>query len=463
VSRLGTHVATLLIKNALLVATMDEDERELAGCDVLVDGPAIAEVGPGLEATADETINATDCVVLPGFVNTHNHCFQALYRSIPEVLDVNFVEWITFLTNLWLREPFSPDAVYSAALVNFGELLLTGCTATADQHYVYPSQQPSTFVDRTIDAARDAGIRFHPARGCLTLGRSRGGLVPDEFTQPEDVVLRHSQDLIERYHDPGDYAMTRLVLAPLGLYSDTEAIYREMRALAAEHSGVHCHTHLYEIADAEFSEANYGMRPLEFMERVGWAGDDVLFYHVVAPQPTQAEVLRLAQTGSFVSHCVASDMRLGYGLTPMRELIDAGANVCLGTTGVASNMGADMLLEAKLCLLAHRLRGDERLWLTAREVLRLATKEGARGLGRDDLGSLEPGKCADLAIFDLNRIDMSGHHDPLAALLFQGISHQTKATIVNGKVVARDGVLLGFDQEEATRRANDWARRLVAK
>jgi cytosine/adenosine deaminase-related metal-dependent hydrolase len=197
------------------------------------------------------------------------------------------------------------------------------------------------------------------------------------------------------------------------------------------------------------------------MERVGWAGEDVLFYHVVAPTPTSDEVRRLAANGSFVSHCVGSDMRLGYGLTPMRELIDAGGNVCLGTTGPASNVGADMLLEAKLCLLAHRLRGDEQLWLTAREVLRLATKEGARALGRNDLGSIEPGKGADLAIFDLNRIDMAGHHDPLAALLFQGISHQTKATIVNGKVVAREGRILGFDQDEATRNANDWARRLV--
>src|SRR5262249_18694102 len=166
------------------------------------------------------------------------------------------------------------------------------------------------FVDRTSDAAREAGIRFHPSRGCLTLGRSKGGLVPDEFTQSEDVVLRHSQDLIERFHDPGDYAMTRIVLAPLGLYSDTEDIYRELRALAGDHEGVHCHTHLYEVADAEFSEEKYGERPLAFMERVGWAGDDVLFYHVVAPQPTSDEVTRIAETGSFVSHCVGSDMRL---------------------------------------------------------------------------------------------------------------------------------------------------------
>jgi 8-oxoguanine deaminase len=453
----------LLVRNALLVATMDDGRREIPDCDVLIDGPVVADVGPGIEAEADEVIDATGCVVLPGFVNTHNHSFQALYRVIPETQQVNFVDWITYLTRLWLEHPFSPDAIHAAAIVNFGEMLLTGCTATADQHYLYPSDHSPPFVDRAIEAAAEIGIRFHPARGCLTLGRSNGGLVPDEFTQSENEILRHAQALISNYHDPAPHAMVRVVLSPLGIYSDTETIYREMRTLAKEHPGVHCHTHLYEVADEEFSREKYGIRPLDFMERVGWEGTDVLFYHVVAPLPTADEVSRLAHAGSFISHCVASDMRLGYGLTPIREFLDAGANVCLGTTGPASNTGADMLTEMRLCLLAHRLRFSEpERWPSAREILWLGTRGGALGLGRDDLGSLEPGKGADLGIFDLNRVDMTGQHDPLAALLFMGSCHYTKATIVNGRVVAREGRLLTVDQDRAAREATDWARRLTA-
>jgi cytosine/adenosine deaminase-related metal-dependent hydrolase len=322
-----------------------------------------------------------------------------------------------------------------------------------------PGQSPA-FIDREIDAAREAGIRFHPARGCMSLGRSQGGLVPDEFAQPEDAILRHASDLIDKHHDAAPYSMVRIVLAPTGIYSDTERIYREMRNLARTRPGVHCHTHLYELKDEQFSLEKYGLRPLDFMERVGWVGPEVLFYHVVNPNPD--EVRRIGRSGSFVSHCVAPDMRMGYGLCPVRELLDAGANVCFGTTGPAANDGCDMLGDLRLGLMAHRLRFREpERWLSARDLLRIATRNGARGLGRDDVGSIESGKAADLAIYNVDRIDMAGNHDPLAALLFMGACHYTRATIVNGRVVARDGRLLTMDQEEATRTANAWAHRLV--
>lgn len=457
----NTGTASLLIKNARIVATMDADDKEIPYCDVFIKDSKISAVGTDLGVSADDTIDASGCVVLPGFVNTHNHAYQALYRSIPQTLDVGFVEWLGYLSSVWMKKPVTPEATRSASLVNFGELLLSGCTTTADQFYPYSSGIPQTYVGHSFDAAEVAGIRLHAARGCCTLGSSKGGLVADAITQTEAVVMRHAQELIEQYHDANDLAMKRMLLAPLGIYADTETIYREMRGLADSYTSVHLHTHLHEIADVDFAQQHYGLRPIEFMEKVGWMGEDVVFYHMSAPAPTSDEVSRLAQSGSFVSSCVGSDMRLGYGLAPLRELIDAGGNVCLGTTGPASNVGADLVTESKLCLLAHRLRGDEALWLTVREVLRMATKGGARALGRPDLGSIEPGKGADLAIFDVSGIDMAGHHDPVAALLLQGSSHVTKATVVNGKVVVRDGRLTTFDQEEATRDANDWARRLV--
>jgi 8-oxoguanine deaminase len=456
-------MGTLLIKNALVVATMDDERNEIRDCDILIDGRSIAQVAQTLDVGADEEIDAHNCVVIPGLVNTHNHCFQALYRAIPETQQVHFVDWITYLSTLWLRNPVSPEAVYAAARLNFAELVLTGSTTTADQHYLYPEGQPSDYVDRTIEAAREIGIRFHPARGCVTMGRSSGGLVADEFAQTEDEVLNHASDLIARYHDPEPYAMVRIVLAPLGLYSDTKEIYAEMATLARDHSGVGLHTHLHEVADEEFTRERYGLRPLVVMKDVGWLGRDVLFYHVVAPHLTDEEIDVLARSGTWVSHCPVSDLRVGYGLAQMREFFEAGVPVCFGTTGPASNSGADLLIEMKLALLVHRVRFDQPdRWLSARDILWMATRGGAAALGRDDIGAIEPGKAADLAIFDLGRLDMSGQHDPVAALLFQGSCHFTKATIVNGQIVAEDGRLVTADQEAISRDANRRAHDLTA-
>lgn len=456
-------MATLLLKNALVVATMDDERRELPDCDVLVDGPAIVRVEPGIDEPADEVIDCRGCVVLPGFVNTHNHLFQTLYRVMPQTQATDFVTWIGFLSQLWLRNPPVPDAVHAAALANFGEMLVTGTTTSADQHYLHIPGVPKLMVDRSVDAAREIGIRFHPARGCCTLGRSNGGLVADEICETEDEVLEHAADLIARYHDPSPYAMTRMVLGPLGPYADTETIYREMALLADEHPGVTLHTHLHEIADMAFCLERYGLRPLELMERAGWVGDRVLFYHMSDPAPTREDVDKVAAMGCHVSHCLGSDMALSYDVMPIRDLVDAGANLCLGTTGCASNLGGHVLIEARFVAAVHRLSSkDPRRWVTPREVLWMATRGGAAGLNRDDIGSLEPGKAADIAVFDTNRLDFVGAHDPLAALVMLGATHHTKATVVNGRVVARDGHLVSMDEQTIVQQASDWARRLTA-
>ena len=268
---------------------------------------------------------------------------------MPAVQQTDFVTWITHMSGMWLRNPPPDDAVYTAALVNFGEMLITGCTASADQHYLYGPGLPEHAVDRTVDAAREIGIRFHPARGC-TMGVSKGGLVRDEITQPENTVLKHAEALIAKYHDPKPNAMIRMILAPLGPYSDAETIYREMRVLADEHPGVMLHTHLHEVSDYDLCKTRYGVTPLGLMERAGWIGDRVLFYHMSAPAPSGDEIRQIARMGVHVSHCCGSDMALSYGLPPVRELLDAGAHVCLGTTGCASNLGGHILIEAHSCM-----------------------------------------------------------------------------------------------------------------
>jgi cytosine/adenosine deaminase-related metal-dependent hydrolase len=456
-------MAKLLIKDALLVATMDDQGREIADCDILIEDGRIAAVGPALAAAADETIDARNCVVLPGFVNTHNHLFQALYRAVPAVQQTDFVSWITHMSGMWLRNPPPSEAIFTAALVNFGEMLITGCTLSADQHYLYGPGLPDDAVDRTVDAAREIGIRFHPARGCCTMGASKGGLVNDQIVQSEDVVLRHAETLIAKFHDPAPNAMIRMILSPLGPYADSEAIYREMATLADAHPGVGLHTHLHEVSDYELCKSRYGITPLDLMERTGWVGDRVLFYHMSAPAPNAAEIRQIAQMGVHVSHCCGSDMALSYGLPPVRELLDAGAHVCLGTTGCASNLGGHILIEARFVHAVHRLRSqDHKQWLSPREVLRMSTRDGADGMGRRDLGRIAPGMGGDVAIFDLNRLDRVGQHDPLAALVMTGASHLTKATVVNGRVVARDGHLTLTDEQKILHDAALWAKRLVA-
>ena len=457
-------MSRILLKNATAIATMDDERRELANADLLVEGRVIAEVGPDLEERGGDTvIDASGCLVLPGFVNTHNHLFQTLYRVTSGTQEVGFVDWLGYLAGIWGRMPPPPEAIEVSALVNFAEMLMTGTTTSADQHYPYWPGQPPTYVDRTIDAAQQIGIRFHPARGCCTLGQSEGGLVPDEIAQDEQQVLEHAQELITKYHDPEPFSMVRLVLAPLAPYSDTETIYREMRALADLNPKVHLHTHLHEIADLDFCLEKYGLRPVEFMERCGWLGEDVVLYHMSAPTPNEADVKMLAETGTYVSQCLGSDMRLSYEWMPMRELLDAGGNVCLGTTGCASNLGGHILIEARLTLAAHRMRiRDPETYLSARDILWIATRGGAEALGRDDIGVIAPGKAADIAVFDLDRVDRVGHHDPLAALLYCGASHYTKATLVDGRLVVRDGELVTVDEPELVARAKDWAARLMS-
>ena len=457
--------ATLLVKNADLVVTMDEGRREIPHCDVLIRDNVVVDVGPNLDGRADETLDARGCLVVPGLVNTHNHIWGTLYRGVSAIQEALWPACAAGLTALMHERPVTPEALYAAALANLGKHLLTGCTTTSDHHWVYVRGGPIDFVEREVEAAQEIGIRFHPSRGCMSLGRSEGGLADDEFIEPEDQILSHAQDLIDRYHDPSRLAMIRIILAPAAIYSDSETIFRETRALANQHPGVLLNTHLYQGDSDQMCLSRYGVTPLEFMERVDWVGEEVVYYHFDTEDPD--EVRRVAERGTGVSVCTAIDLRMGYSgpsgaIAPVRELLDADANVCIGTSNPFADCGRGMLDDMRVCLLANRIRFDKpEDWVTAREVLWIATRGGARALGRDDIGSIEPGMAADLAVFDLTKIDMAGHQDPVVFLTAS--CGYTKATIVNGRIIVRDGRLLTVDQDEVARNANEWARRLVPR
>lgn len=465
---------TLLIEKADWVITMNGRGERLREADVLVRGPAIVALGPGAGAAARaearasgepivEVIDGRGKVVIPGLVNTHHHLYQTLTRNIAEVQDIPLFPWLVRLYEIW-RE-LDREAVEVGALVGLGELLKTGCTTSADHHYVFPRKAGAGggdrgdgagagrgLIDAQIEAARRLGIRFHPTRGSMALGRSRGGLPPDDVVQTEEEILADSRRLAETYHDPSRYAMCRLALAPCSPFSVTPELMRETADLARG-LGLRLHTHLAETKDEErFCQEKFGCRPLEYMERLGWVGDDVWFAHAV--HLDDAEVRRLGETGTGVAHCPASNMKLSSGVCRVPDLVAAGARVGLAVDGSASNDASDMWGEMRQAYLLGRLAYGER-GLKAEEVLRLATTGGAAVLGRDDIGYLAPGMAADLVLIDLEQIGFAGgRHDPVAALVGSGDSHIVDTTIVNGRVVVRGGRLVGADEAEIVRRAN---------
>ncbi len=452
---------TLLIEKADWVVTLNERGERLASVDVLVRGPAIAAIGPGAGAAAaaagetiDETIDGRGKVVIPGLVNTHHHLYQTLTRNIPEVQDIPLFPWLLKLYEVW-RE-LDEEAVEVGALVGLGELLLTGCTTSADHHYVFPrgatGGAAGGLIDAQIAAARRLGIRFHPTRGSMSLGRSQGGLPPDDVVQTEEEILADSRRLAAAYHDPSRYSMCRLALAPCSPFSVTAGLMRRTAELARS-LGLRLHTHLAETKDEEkFCLEKSGCRPFAYMERLGWIGEDVWFAHAI--HLDDEEVGRLGRTHTGVAHCPASNMKLSSGVCRVPELLAAGARVGLAVDGSASNDSSDMWGEMRQAYLLSRLAYGHR-GLKAEDVLRLATSGGAQVLGRDDIGHLAHGMAADLVLIDLDRIGFAGgRRDPVTAIVGSGDSHIVDTTVVNGRVVVRDGRLVGAGEDEIVRRAN---------
>jgi 8-oxoguanine deaminase len=453
---------SLLAKNADVLVTMDGQRRELKGAGLYAEDGIIRKVGPmsELPAKADEVIDMSGQIVLPGFVNTHHHLNQTLTRNFPGAQDNNLFPWLKALYRAWAR--VDAEASRASTLVGLAELALSGCTTVFDHSYLFKN---GNTVDGQIEAARDLGVRFHASRGSMSLGESKGGLPPDDCVEDEDFILADSERVIGTYHDASVGSMTQIVLAPCSPFSVTEGLLKESAAMARRYK-VRLHTHLCETLDEErFTLERFKMRPVEWMETLGWLGHDVWFAHAV--HVSDKEIAKFAGTGCGVAHCPCSNMRLASGIAPIKKYMKAGVKVGLGVDGSASNDSSNMLAEVRQAMLLARLnlaveRDHEKDWMTARETLELATLGGASVLGRTDIGSLESGKCADFFSLDLNTLGYAGAlHDPVAAVVF--CAPQTaRHTVINGKSVVKDGVIVTMDMRPVISTHNKCAAGLLA-
>ena len=457
-------MATLLIRNARLLVTMDAQRREIADGGVFVRDHAIEAVGPSgeLPASADVVIDARDQIVFPGLVNTHHHMYQTLTRVVRKAQDCELFDWLRTLYPIWAR--LTPEMVRVSTQTAMAELLLSGCTTSSDHLYLFPN---GVRLDDSIEAAHEIGMRFHAARGSMSVGESAGGLPPDGVVEREDAILNDSQRVIERWHDARRFAMQRIVIAPCSPFSVSRELMRDAAVLARQHR-VSLHTHLAENDfDIAYTREKFNCTPTEYAEQLGWVGADVWHAHCV--KLDAAGIALFARTGTGVAHCPGSNMRLASGIAPIRALRDAGVPVSIAVDGSASNDSGHMLAEVRLGLLLQRVghgmthgpaMGPRAM--PAREALEIATLGGARVLGRDDIGALGVGMAADIVSVALNEIGMAGAgDDPLAALLFCHVPRVTHA-IVNGKVLVRNGELVTLELPRLIERHNRLAASLLA-
>ena len=455
-------MSTLLIRHADMLLTMDSDPRRIPDGAIFVRDNVIEGIGPSSElpVTADKVIEARGKVVLPGLINTHHHLFQTLTRAVPGAQNANLFDWLNVLFPIWTG--LTKEAIYISALVGMAELVLSGCTTASDHLYMFPN---GARIDDEIRAAQEIGLRFHASRGSLNLGQSQGGLPPDEITEDIDDILRDMQRVIEKYHEPEYYGLIRVDVAPCSPFSVTPDLMREAAKLGRSY-GVQLHTHLAETLDEqEYCLERFGCRPLDYAAELGWVGDDVWYAHAVHINPS--EIKLMAQTGTGVCHCPSSNMRLASGIAPIHDYREQGVRVGLGVDGSASSDSSHMLAEARQALLLGRISpgqphgaGDP-AGLTADDVLEMATVGGARVLGRDDIGTLEPGKAADFIAFDLNQLGFAGAlHDPVAALVFC-TPLRVDLSVINGQVVVQDGRLTMVEIEPVVERHNQIARTLM--
>jgi 8-oxoguanine deaminase len=446
---------TTLLKHAKVLVTMDAQRRELIGGSALLRGNRVDAVfasDDGLP-NADEIIDCRRYVVMPGMINTHHHMYQSLTRAVPEAQDVDLFNWLKVLYPIWAR--LTPEMIRVSTQTAMAELLLSGCTTSSDHLYIYPN---GCTLDDSIEAAQTIGMRFHAARGAMSVGESQGGLPPDRVVESESAILKDMQRLVESYHDAASCSMCRVVLAPCSPFSVSTDLMRETAVLARQHN-VSLHTHLAENDDdVSYSLEKFGCTPSQYAENLGWTGPDVWHAHCV--KLDDDGISRFAQSRTGIAHCPCSNMRLGSGIAPIGKMRKAGVNVGLGVDGSASNDGAHMLGEARQSMLLQRV-GFGASAMTARQALEMATRGGAAVLNRKDIGHLAVGMAADIVAFDVEGIDHAGAlHDPVAALLFAAPA-KAAMTIVNGKFIVRDGALTSINLPNLVHRHNQLAQILV--
>ncbi len=466
---------TLLARNAEVVVTMDGRRRELNDAGLFVRDGVIQQVGPSsdLPQTADKVLDLKGHILLPGLINCHHHLDQVLTRNLPAGQNTNLFPWLKAHYRVWAGR--NPEDTRTAVLIGCAELALSGCTTVFDHAYVF---QNGCKVDDQIAAAAELGIRFVVSRGSMSLGQSKGGLPPDDCVEEEDAILEDSVRVIERYHDPKPGSMLQIVLAPCSPFSVTADLMRESAKLA-RHYGVGLHTHLCETLDEErYTLENKGLRPVAYMESLDWVGRDVWYAHAV--HVNDDEVRLFAAKGAGVCHCPSSNMRLASGIAPVKKYRDAGVRTGLGVDGSASNDGSNLLVEVREAMLlarlkigllppegpqtvlstSHPLRANE--WMTARDALEIGTIGGASVLNRTDIGSLEPGKCADFFTLDLNQIAYAGGlADPVAAVVFCAPT-RARHTVVGGRMIVEDGEIVTLDMAPVVTEHNRNAARLAS-
>ena len=460
-------MTTLLIKNADVLVTMNDDRAEIANGALIAIDNQIAWVGESCEAEnwlvknhpeiakagVDKVIDAAKCVVTPGLVNCHHHFYQSLTRGVATGPGKNLFDWLRFLYPIW--EGLTSDAIYTSAKISLAELVMSGCTTASDHLYIYPNDSR---IDDEIRAAQEIGVRFHPNRGSMTVGESQGGLAPDSVCEDENFVIKECIRAIETYHDPGPFSMLRIGVAPNMPNTVSLDLMRESARIAASYPMVKLHTHTSETEDDNnYTIEHYGLRPIEYCESLGWVGEHVWFAHLV--KITEDEVDWLAKTRTGACHCPSSNMILGSGIAPIRQMIDKKVRVGLGVDGTSSNDGNHLLGEARLAMLLQRVGWpgfqSSASRFTAREALELATIGGARVLQQEDtIGVLSPGRAADFVAYRMDDLaHAGGRGDPVSSLL-TCYTGNVWLSVINGKVVVEDGQFLPFELEPVVEQHN---------
>lgn len=439
----------LLIKNADAIITCDTNDRVLNNYDILIEGNVISAIGKNLFCEGAEVIDAKGKFVYPGLVNSHHHLLQAFTRNIPAIQNSELFDWLLYLYNVWAK--VNPEYIYYSSMVAMGEFIKYGGTTMFDQHFAFPRDAGKNIIDRQFKAASELGLRFHAGRSCFTRGKENGGLPPDVLIETCDEVLSDCERLIDKYHNPNRYSMNQVVIAPCSPFSVDTDIMVESAKLART-KNVRLHTHLVETLDEEkYCLEVYGNRPLAWAEKCQWVGPDVWYAHGIHFTDEEIDILSKTQTG--IAHCPVSNMKLSSGIAKIPQMIAKNVPVGLAVDGNGSNDGSNLLSEIRIAYLLHRLQSSKNA-PTGYEILKLATKGSAKVLGRDDIGCLEKGKAADLFMIDIDKLELvGGLLDPASFLGTVGYNNKVYMTIINGKIVYKDGKLVGINEEKIKNKA----------
>lgn len=448
---------SLLIKNVQYLVTCDVQDRVLEHVNMYVENGIIVDIS-NKEWNADTILDGSNLSMYPGLINTHHHLYQIFTRNLPQVQSMELFPWLITLYELWKN--IKEDVIFATSLLGMGELMKNGCTTCFDHHYVFPEGR-NEMIESQFAAAEELGIRMHVSRGSMSLSKKDGGLPPDSVVQTTDAILKDSRRLVEKYHDANRYSMQQVALAPCSPFSVTPDLMIESAKLARS-LGVRLHTHLAETKDEEkFTLETYGKRPLEYMESLGWVGSDVWFAHGVHFNDEELNLLAQTQTG--VAHCPISNMKLSSGVARVPEMIKLDIPVGLAVDGSASNDGSNLLEEMRTGYLLHRLQYGHKA-PTGYDMLKLATIGGAKVLGRDDIGSLEVGKAADFFMVNTKRFELVGAMvDPKSVLATVGLKGAVDYTVVNGKIVVKQGHLVTIDEEKTQYKADQCFREFIKK